>query len=98
MKKFDGTRRRVLSLFGLGAAGTLLAVSGSKSLFAKQFVGEAARVKMPDMVYDPELQQMVNPLTRKPIYDDVKDVKVASGYPTVTAGCPDCPNKDDDGQ
>ena len=98
MKKFDAARRRVLGLLGLGAAGTLLAAAGSKTLFAKQFVGDACHADAPEMVYDPELQQMVDPVTRAPIYGDVKDIKVASGYPTITAGCSNCPKKDDDGE
>ena len=98
MKSFSVARRRFLSLFGLGAAGTALAASGAKSLFAKQFVCDSVRVDMPKMVYDPELQQMVDPVTRLPIYEDMKNMKVASGYPTITAGCSDCPKKDDDGE
>ena len=99
MKSFGIARRRLLAWFGLGAAGTVLAVaSGSKSVFAKQFVGDAVRVDVPKMVYDPVLQQMVDPVTRVPIYDDMENIKLASGLPTVTAGCDDCPKKDDDGE
>lgn len=99
MKSFNAARRRMLTLLGLGAAGTALAtISGSKGLFAKQFIGDAARVNIPDMVYDPELQMMVDRVTRVPIYENIKNITVASGLPTVTAGCADCPKKDDDGE
>lgn len=96
---FNVARRRLLTLLGLGAVGTALAsVTGSGRLFAKQFVGEATRVDLPEMVYDQELQMMVEPSTRVPIYDDMENIKVASGLPTITAGCSDCPKKDDDGE
>lgn len=99
MKPFNARRRKMLALFGLGVAGTALAtVSSAKSPFAKQFVGDAARVKLPDMVYDSELQMMVDPATRTPIYTDMNNIKVASGLPTITAGCSDCPKKDDEGE
>lgn len=99
MKSFNRARRRVLGWFGLGAAGAAAAVvAGSRDVFARQFVCEATRVDNPKMVYDPELQQMVDPVTRAPVYGDVKSIKVASGYPTITAGCSDCPKKDDDGE
>jgi hypothetical protein len=99
MTSFNAARRRLLGLVGLGIAGTAVAaVTGSRPLFARQFVGEATRVDMPKMVYDEALQMMVDPVTRAPIYGDMKAIKVASGLPTVTAGCPDCPKKDDDGE
>lgn len=98
-ESFRTARRKMLTLLGLGTAGAVLAASaGSKSLFAKQFVGEAPRVDLPKMVYDPELQMMVDPVTRVPIYEDMKNITVASGLPTITAGCADCPKKDDDGE
>jgi len=53
---------------------------------------------LPEMVYDPDSQMMVDPATRAPIYTDMDNIKVASGLPTVTAGCSDCPKKDDDGE
>ncbi len=45
----------------------------------------------PPMVYDPELQVMVDPVTRQPIYSKNKDMKLAK----VTAGCKDCPKYDE---
>jgi hypothetical protein len=50
-------------------------------------------VKLPEMTYDPELQMMVDPSTRKPIYLDSQ--KVATINATITAGCPSCPKCDD---
>jgi len=91
--KFDAGRRRLLRLLGLGAAGTALGMVGaSNKLFAKQFVAEAARIKIPNMVYDPDLQMMVDPASGKPVYDNAR---YASSYPCVTAGCSDCPKRDD---
>lgn len=96
---FSAARRKLLTLLGLGAAGAILPASmGSGRLFAKQFVGETSKVDIPKMVYDPELQMMVDPISRKPIYQDMDSITVASGLPTVTAGCSDCPKKDDDGE
>ena len=91
-------RRRILKLFGLGAAGTAVgAVAASNRIFAKQFVDDGLDIKLPKMTYDPQLQMMVDPQTRKPIYDDASRIDVASGLPTVTSGCGDCPKKDDTG-
>jgi hypothetical protein len=59
------TRRRWLFLMGLGAAGTAL---GTGKLFAKQFARATTPVQLPDMVYDPKLQMMVDPVTRQPVY------------------------------
>lgn len=96
---FSAGRRRLLAGLGAGAAGTALyAAAGSSRLFAAQFAGEATRVDVPKMVYDPKLQMMVDPATRKPIYGDMKTITVASGLPVVTAGCSDCPKKDDTGE
>jgi len=95
---FSAARRRLLKMFGLGAAGTAMgAVVASDRIFAKQFLDEGPVIKLPKMVYDPELQMMVDPETRRPIYEDPARITVASGLPTVTAGCGDCPKKDDTG-
>ena len=45
------------------------------------------------MTYDPELQMMIDPVTRRPIYLDSQ--KVATLNATVTAGCANCPKCDD---
>jgi hypothetical protein len=91
-------RRRILQLAGLGAAGTAIGVVvGTNRIFAKQFVDDGLDIKLPQMTYDPHLQMMVDPQTRKPIYDDASRIDVASGLPTITAGCKDCPKKDDTG-
>lgn len=91
-------RRGILKLFGLGVAGTAAgAVVASNRVFAKQFVDDGLDIKLPPMTYDPQLQMMVDPQTRKPIYDDASRIDVASGLPTITSGCKDCPKKDDTG-
>lgn len=83
-----------MRLFGLGATGTVIGLSvGVEKVFAKQFAGPVTPVKMPKMEYDPELQMMVDPDSRKPIYQDSQ--KVATINATVTAGCSDCPKCDD---
>lgn len=92
-RAFDAARRNVLRLFGLGAAGTVGAVVASGNVFAKQFAGDVTPVKLPEMTYDPELQMMVDPSTRKPIYLDSQ--KVATINATITAGCSNCPKCDD---
>jgi hypothetical protein len=91
---FETGRRQVLRMLGLGATGTAIAViAASSRVFAKQFAGEVAEIKVPKMVYDPKLQMMVDPETRDPIYVDPR--KVATSSATVTAGCPTCPKCDD---
>ena len=90
----NSARRRVLKLFGLGAAGTALGVvAGTENLFAKQFVGNVTPIKLPEMTYDPQLQMMVDPTSKQPIYLDSQ--KVATINATITAGCKDCPKCDD---
>jgi hypothetical protein len=58
------SRRRVLYMLG-GAAGL---VAAADTLFARQFARETTPVKLPEMVYDPGLQMMVDPVTRRPLY------------------------------
>ena len=90
----NAARRRVLRLFGLGAAGTAVGVvAATENVFAKQFTGNVTPIKLPEMTYDPGLQMMVDPATRQPIYLDSQ--KVATINATVTAGCPTCPKCDD---
>jgi hypothetical protein len=83
----------------LHSAGTVVQAD---TLFAKQFARETTVVKLPDMVYDPHLQVMVDPATRQPVYSraemlaaDGQDKKKPKPLPTVTAGCKDCPKCDD---
>jgi len=95
---FNSARRRALKLFGLGAAGAAIGtVVGSDTIFAKQFVEDGPTVRLPEMVYDPHLQMMIDPITKRPIYEDGTKLDVASGLPTVTSGCGNCPKKDDTG-
>ena len=87
--KLDGmfkmSRRRLLYMLGLGTAGAAL---GADTLFAKQFARPTTPVKLPDMVYDPDLQVMVDPVTRKPLYvraDMIADARYKpSPEPTAT--------------
>ena len=90
---FDTVRRNFLKVLGLSAVGS---VFGSPTLFAKQFVGDIAPAEAPEMVYDQELQMMVDPITRLPVYEDPKKIRLA--LPTITAGCENCPKCDDDCQ
>jgi hypothetical protein len=86
-------RRLVLTL-GVGATGAAIsAVGTSDSVFAKQFACSAVEITLPEMTYDPELQMMVHPVTRQPLYETAG--KMAAHNPTVTAGCKTCPKCDD---
>ncbi len=88
---FNAARRRALRFLGLGAVAA--AFAAPTTLFARQFVGATAKSKTPNMVYDPDLQMLVDPLTREPVYEDAKRLRLA--LPCVTAGCSDCPKRDD---
>lgn len=91
---FSVARRRFLSLLGFGVAGAAVgSVVASDKVFAKQFVGKAAEVRRPEMVYDPELQMMVDKATGKPVFGDAKALQLADA--TITAGCSNCPKRDD---
>ena len=68
-----------------------------RQVFARQFLTDGPVIKLPEMVYDPKLQMMVDPTTRRPIYENPANITIASGLPTVTSGCGDCPKKDDTG-
>jgi hypothetical protein len=87
---FKSASRWLLTIFGLGAAGTAVNLTATDQVFAKQFLDKGADMLVPPMVYDPELQVMVDPATRIPIYSKNKDMKLAK----VTAGCSDCPKYD----
>jgi len=52
------------------------------TLFAKQFARETSPVKLPDMVYDPDLQMMVDPVTRQPLYARVEMLAAEDNYET----------------
>ena len=86
-------RGALLTLIGFGAAVTAAGQAGaSSSIFARDFLDEGAQMSVPNMVYDPVLQVMVDPVTRIPIYSKQnKDIKLAK----VTAGCKDCPKYDE---
>ena len=85
--------RAVFGLMGLGTASAAVgAIVMPDEVFAKQFLGDGARVQIPKMVYDPHMQMMVEPGSRLPIYSNGKNIKLATA--TVTAGCGDCPKND----
>ena len=86
-------RGALLTLVGFGAAVTAAGqAEASSSIFAKDFLDEGVQMSVPNMVYDPVLQVMVDPATRTPIYSKQnKDIKLAK----VTAGCKDCPKYDE---
>ena len=91
---FSVARRRFLSLLGYGVAGTAIGSAvASDKVFAKQFTGKAAEARRPEMVYDPELQMMVDKHTGKPVFGDAKNLQLADA--TITAGCSNCPKRDD---
>jgi len=84
-------RRWLLTGFGIAAAGAAAGTAqASHDLFAGQFLDKGAEMKIPEMVYDPQLQMMVDPATRQPIYQNNNQMQLAK----VTAGCGDCPKYD----
>ncbi len=86
-------RRALLTIIGLGAVGAVATEPTQASpghVFACQFLDKAAAMDIPNMVYDPNLQMMVDPVTLRPIYQDNKQLKMAK----VTAGCSNCPKYD----
>jgi hypothetical protein len=86
-------RRALLTIVGIGTAGVVMAGPGqaaTSNVFACQFLDKAAAMDIPNMVYDPNLQMMVDPVTSRPIYQDNKQLKMAK----VTAGCSNCPKYD----
>jgi hypothetical protein len=85
-------RRALLTIIGIGAAGAAAgsAQASSGNVFACQFLDKAAAMDIPNMVYDAELQMMVDPNTAIPIYQNNKQIKMAK----VTAGCDKCPKYD----
>jgi hypothetical protein len=86
-------RREMLRMLGLGVAGTAVgAVVASDRVFATQFGGDVYPVKVPEMKYDPDLQMMVDPVTRRPIH---LDQKVATLDTTITSGDGGSPRCDD---
>ena len=39
-------------------------------VFARQFLDKGEQIRLPNMVYDPVLQMMVDPDTRQPVYSN----------------------------
>ena len=80
------------ALFGISAlGGSMSGPDGVGNIFAKQFLDEGAKMEIPKMVYDQNLQMMVDPSSGRPIYEKNKSFKMAK----VTAGCDDCPKYDE---
>jgi hypothetical protein len=81
-RSFNISRRRLLYILGLGAVGlsAARAVVKADTLFAKQFARETTPVQLPDMVYDPDLQMMVDPVTRQPLYARVEMLAGEDNY------------------
>jgi hypothetical protein len=92
--KVNSNRRQALRTLGLGAAGAVFGVvAATDKIFAKQFAADVAPTKLPEMLYDPKLQMMVDPVTKQPVYLDSR--KLATINATITAGCSNCPKCDD---
>lgn len=88
--------RWLLVLVGAAASTAPLDASAAGDrIFARQFIGKGTKVGVPNMTYDPVQQLMVDPHTRRPIYDNPRRLQLA--LPTITSGCDTCPKKDDDG-
>jgi len=94
MKKLDSMgRRKALGLLAVGAAGVAIGATAlPKRVFARRHLGKGAEAKLPPMIYDPDLQMMVDPETGKPIYDNAGKFDVATAI--VTTNCGDCPKND----
>ncbi len=89
----SASRRALLTMIGIGAVGAIATAPGQATpgnVFACQFLDKAAAMDIPNMVYDANLQMMVDPATSQPIYQNNKQLKMAK----VTAGCKDCPKYD----
>lgn len=94
-KLSDTTRRALMKIFKLGvaAAPAMCAMGASDKVFASQFLEKGAELTFPQMVYDPGLQMMVNPVTKQPIYEHNKNMQLAKV--TDYNGCSDCPKYDE---
>ena len=93
MKMNTSVRRALMTMIGVSAAGAVATAPGQAApgnVFACQFLDKAAAMDIPNMVYDPNLQMMVDPVTLQPIYQNNKQLKMAK----VTAGCSNCPKYD----
>ena len=89
--KANHVRRLLFTLLGVGVTGTTLgSAQAASDIFARQFLDKGAEMKIPNMIYDSQLQMMVDPATRQPIYQNNDQMQLAK----VTAGCGDCPKYD----
>ena len=64
----------MMGVIGLTAGAILGAPAGADAALAKQPVGEAQRMRLSPMVYDPGLRMIVDPAMRQPIDDRNWDV------------------------
>ena len=65
--------RKALYMLGVGAAGALVT---SSNVFAAEFARNTTPVTLPDMVYDADLQVMVDPDTRQQLYSRAEMLSV----------------------
>ena len=66
---------------------------------AKRRLGPAVldkgeQIRLPNMVYDPVLQMMVDPDTRQPVYSNGNGGKFRIATAVETSGCGNCPKND----
>ena len=81
-RSFKVTRRRLLYMLGLGAIGfgAVQTVVKAEAIFAKQFAAKTHPLELPEMEYDPDLQMMVDPVTRRPLYVRVEMLTTDGDY------------------
>jgi hypothetical protein len=60
----------LLGILGIGTAGAALSTLMPNDVFARQFLDKGEQIRLPNMVYDPVLQMMVDPDTRQPVYSN----------------------------
>jgi len=84
----------LLGVLGIGTAGSALSTLMPNDVFARQFLDKGEQIRLPNMVYDPVLQMMVDPDTRQPVYSNSNGGKFRIATAVVTSGCGNCPKND----
>ena len=84
----------LLGVLGAGTAGSALSTLVPNDVFARQFLDKGEQIRLPNMVYDPVLQMMVDPDTRQPVYSNSHGGKFRTATAVVTSGCGNCPKND----
>ena len=84
----------LLGVLGAGTAGSALSTLMPNDVFARQFLDKGEQIRLPNMVYDPVLQMMVDPDTRQPVYSNSHGGKFRIATAVVTSGCGNCPKND----